>query len=315
MGNYPVDLSSRNLHDGREGVGGVSRCGCELCGKCGNHLHHAYFDEKWSTPGTLLFFGALNILNAIFVLAFLAGLLIVCVKTLHVPPRREHEGLPEPFTDAKRRRALLTGAFVTIGMVLLFVFGFVGLECPWEAAPRVPGLEADRLNITDVRNSTTITATTTTVRTVTSTTGSATSTSRTSTTALTSTSSTSMTSTSRTLTTSSVTDTFTSSTTGSTTTGTRTSSSTVTHTMSSISTTSTTTGHNISVVTNDTDVEVTTTLLSNLFANFTPEELAAAEAVPYTRHGEWTGRCIFPTGEEPTWEYFSELLCSLRANC
>lgn len=95
----------------------------------------------------------------------------------------------------------------------------------------------------------------------------------------------------------------------------------MTHTMSSISTTSTTTGHNISVVTNDTDVEVTTTLLSNLFANFTPEELAAAEAVPYTRHGEWTGRCIFPTGEEPTWEYFSlqpdrcELLCSLRANC
>lgn len=79
----------------------------------------------------------------------------------------------------------------------------------------------------------------------------------------------------------------------------------------------------------NTTTQTTTTTPSPLLANFTAMEIQQAEEVMYTYHGammgqavEMTGKCILPTGEEPSFVRFEEatdsdcrLLCSLHDEC
>eukprot|EP00435_Cladocopium_sp_Y103_P016778 s2043_g4.t1 len=239
--------------------------------------------STWTEPGTLLFFGALNVLNAIFVLvyiketkgvalehipdlfrdevskqrpryeiqlafalerkALLGGLMIIIVWNLH-PPQPSHREMPDSFSDAKRRRGLLAGAFVMIGLVLVVVFGVLGMECPWE--PEVGAAQVTSLGVGNETDDT--------------------------------------------------------------------------NDANNSDATGRQLQSNNSNSTDNQTMEVTTTQ-SPLFVNFTDEEMRTAQAVLYTLHGDFTGKCIYPTGEEPMSQSVDapgsdcQLLCSLHEDC
>jgi len=181
---------------------------------------------------TLFFFVSLG--------ALLGGLMIIIVWNLH-PPQPSHREMPDSFSDAKRRRGLLAGAFVMIGLVLVVVFGVLGMECPWEPEVERPaqvsdlgiGNETDDTNNSDAGRQLQA---------------------------------------------------------------------------------------NNSNNTDNQTMEVTTTQ-SPLFVNFTDDEIRTAQAVLYTLHGDFTGKCIYPTGEEPMSHSVDalgsdcQLLCSLHEDC
>lgn len=191
--------------------------------------------------------------------------------------------VPQGLSDTKRRRGLAAGAFISIGLVLVIVLGVLGLECPYEAPrPVMPEEDNTERPLNDSDSSNSSDMTTST-------------------------------STQPSTTQSNVIDSNASD-------GSNSSNDTGARRLQSMD--------NDTNATNTT-TQTTTTTPSPLLANFTAMEIQQAEEVMYTYHGammgqavEMTGKCILPTGEEPSFVRFEEatdsdcrLLCSLHDEC
>jgi len=203
---------------------------------------------------TLIFFVCLG--------AFLGGVLIVVVS--NYAPQRGPREMPETFSDAKRRRGLLAGALIMICLVLVVVFGVMGLECPAEDPQSDPVVVPQVNDVVDGNN----------------------------------------TAANDTMDNGNMTD--------------------MNDDGTNDSMNASTPGRLLqSNDTNSSDnesMQVTTTTMSPLFANFTDEEIREAQAVLYTYHGGFTGKCIVPTGEEPSFRSMDaldecEMVCSLHLDC
>eukprot|EP00439_Symbiodinium_sp_Y106_P072597 s2586_g13.t1 len=301
---------------------------------------------KWSTPGTLLVFGALNVLNEFFVFLYIKetkgvpleevpdlfrrkpkhlgedsssddvsdnstyeyGLAVVFPRQeelsakagaldkkraadfhgLQAPAGHDimafgaglvHIGtvastpntrrvVPQGISDSKRRRGLAAGAFISIGLVMVIVLGVLGLECPYEAPrPVMPEEDNTEQPMNDSVSSSSSDMTTSTSTQPPSTTPNA-------------------------MIDSNVSD------------GSNSSNDTGSRRLQSMDS-----GTNAT----NTTTQTTTTTPSPLLANFTAMEIQQAEEVMYTYHGammgqivEMTGKCILPTGEEPSFVRFEE---------
>mmetsp|Transcript_20199 Transcript_20199/g.47818 ORF Transcript_20199/g.47818 Transcript_20199/m.47818 type:complete len:706 (+) Transcript_20199:73-2190(+) len=191
--------------------------------------------------------------------------------------------VPQGLSDTKRRRGLAAGAFISIGLVLVIVLGVLGLECPYEAPrPVMPEEDNAERPVNDSDSSNSSDMTTST-------------------------------STQPSTTQSNMIDSNASD-------GSNSSNDTGSRRLQSMD--------NDTNATNTT-TQTTTTTPSPLLANFTAMEIQQAEEVMYTYHGammgqtvEMTGKCILPTGEEPSFVRFEEatdsdcrLLCSLHDEC
>jgi len=192
--------------------------------------------------------------------------------------------VPQGISDSKRRRGLAAGAFISIGLVVVIVLGVLGLECPYEAPrPVMPEEDNTEQPMNDSVSSSSSDMTTSTSTQPPSTTPNA-------------------------MIDSNVSD------------GSNSSNDTGSRRLQSMDS-----GTNAT----NTTTQTTTTTPSPLLANFTAMEIQQAEEVMYTYHGammgqivEMTGKCILPTGEEPSFVRFEEatdsdcrLLCSLHDEC